>query len=100
MAARSGASPRSAPTRQSGTVRALGNCLYVANGGTADGTLVQLRDCNATGAQTWQARSDGTLLNPRSGMCLDAPGGSTGYGTRLQVRTCSAAVNQRRQLAG
>jgi hypothetical protein len=72
--------------------------MDVASSGTADGTLVQLWDCNSTGAQTWQARSDGSLLNPQSGKCLDATGNASADGTRLQIWTCAATANQRWQV--
>nr|WP_246486917.1 RICIN domain-containing protein [Kribbella qitaiheensis] len=53
--------------------------------GTANGTLVQLYDCNGTGAQSWQPQSNGNLRNPSSGRCLDATGQSSADGTRLQI---------------
>jgi chitinase len=62
--------------------------------GTANGTQVQLYDCNGTGAQKWQAGSGGTLVNPASGKCLDATGPSSANGTRLQIWTCTGAANQ------
>ena len=68
-----------------GTVRALGKCLDVTGQGTANGTQLQLWDCNGSGAQQWTAESDGHLLNPQSGRDLDVPGGATTNGTRLQI---------------
>ena len=59
-----------------GTIRGLGKCMDVAAAGTANGSLVQIYDCNGTGAQVWQAQSNGTLRNPASGRCLDASNNS------------------------
>ena len=51
--------------------------MDVTAAGTANGTKVQLYDCNGTGAQVWQAQSNGALVNPESGRCLDDPGATT-----------------------
>src|SRR4051812_25189051 len=45
----------------SGTITGLaGKCLDVAGANTADGTAVQIYDCNGTGAQNWTRSTDGT----------------------------------------
>ena len=75
-------------------LRALGKCMDITAAGTANGTKVQLYDCNGTGAQTWQAQSNGTLRNPASGRCLDATGPSSADGTRLQIWDCFGSGNQ------
>jgi len=46
-------------------------CLDVRGGGRADGTLVQIFDCNGTGAQQWIYTGLGTIFNLGSGKCLD-----------------------------
>jgi hypothetical protein len=46
-------------------------CLDVRGGGRADGTLVQIFECNGTGAQKWIYTGTGTIFNPQSGKCLD-----------------------------
>jgi chitinase len=38
----------------------------------ANGTRPQLSACDAAAAQTWQARTNGQLVNPATGKCLDA----------------------------
>jgi hypothetical protein len=68
--------------------------MDVAAAGTANGTVVQLYDCNGTGSQVWQPGSGGTLVNPQSGKCLDATGNSSANGTRLQIWSCTGASNQ------
>ena len=56
---RSRSTPATAPTPSSGpsasgnTLQALGKCLDVDAAGTANGTTVDLYDCNGTGAQAW-----------------------------------------------
>src|SRR6266540_3680630 len=71
-----------------------GKCVDVQWAGTANGTLIQLWDCNGTGAQVWQAQSNGTLRNPQSGRCLDAKDVSSADGTRLQIWDCFGGSNQ------
>ena len=46
-----------------------GKCVDVAGASTANGTAVQLYDCNGTGAQSWTVGTDGTLQ--ALGKCLD-----------------------------
>jgi hypothetical protein len=50
--------------------------MDINGGGTADGTKVDLYDCNNTAAQVFIPQSNGSLYNPQSGKCLD----DTGYG--------------------
>ena len=52
---------------------------------TTNGSLIQLWDCNGSGAQQWTTQSTGHLRNPQSGRDLDVPGGTTTNGTRLQI---------------
>ncbi|MDD1062085.1 ricin-type beta-trefoil lectin domain protein [Streptomyces cocklensis] len=83
-----------------GSLRTLGRCLDINGNGTANGTQVELWDCNGAGGQVWQQRSDGSLFNPQSGRCLDTPSGNTANGTRLQIWDCngSAAFTDARQM--
>ena len=71
-----------------------GKCVDVAAGSSANGTGVQLYDCNGTGAQKWRHQSNGALLNPASGGCLDATVPSSANGTRLQIWDCTGGANQ------
>ena len=43
----------------------VGRCLDVTNADTANGTKVQLYDCNGTGAQNW-VQEGNRLRNPTS----------------------------------
>jgi hypothetical protein len=67
--------------------------MDVTSAGTANGSQLQLYDCNGTGAQQWQ-RSGTGLVNTASGRCLDATGPSSANGTRLQIWDCTGAANQ------
>ncbi|HEV7657839.1 MAG TPA: arabinofuranosidase catalytic domain-containing protein, partial [Mycobacteriales bacterium] len=48
----------------------LGRCLDINGNGTANGTQVELFDCNGIGGQKWVQQADGSLRNPQSGRCL------------------------------
>ncbi|WIM97338.1 arabinofuranosidase catalytic domain-containing protein [Actinoplanes oblitus] len=78
-----------------GALRTLGRCLDIVGNGTANGTQVELWDCNGVGGQVWQQQADGSLRNPQSGRCLDAPSGATGNGTRLRIWDCNGSAAQR-----
>jgi hypothetical protein len=69
--------------------------LDINGDGTATGTPVELWDCNGVGGQKWVQQSDGSLLNPQSGLCLDDPSGNTANGTRLQIWTCNGSGAQK-----
>ena len=82
-------------TASAGTLQTLGRCMDVTAAGTANGTKVQLYDCNGTGAQQWTQQSDGSMKNPQSGRCLDSPSGATANGTRLQIYDCNGTAAQK-----
>ncbi|OXY94988.1 ricin-type beta-trefoil lectin domain protein [Streptomyces diastatochromogenes] len=85
------AAPAQAAT---GTITGLaGKCLDVAGASSADGTAVQLYDCNGTAAQQWTVGSDGTLR--ALGKCLDVTGNATTDGTKAQLWSCSGGANQK-----
>ncbi|MEV8066935.1 lectin [Streptomyces sp. NPDC085995] len=84
-------SPAAAAT---GTVTGLaGKCLDVAGANSADGTAVQIYDCNGTAAQQWTVGADGTLR--ALGKCLDVTGNSTVNGAKVQLWTCTGGANQK-----
>ncbi|MEU4394342.1 ricin-type beta-trefoil lectin domain protein [Kribbella sp. NPDC023855] len=59
---------------------------------TADGTPVQLYDCNGTGAQQWTRPGDGTIR--ALGKCLDVNAGSLADGAKVQLWTCNGTGAQ------
>ena len=68
--------------------------LPVTGGGSANGTQIQLWDCNGTGAQQWRWRRQNRLVNPQSSRCLDVTGGGSGDATRLQLWDCNDTAAQ------
>jgi hypothetical protein len=85
------ASPAQAAT---GAVTGLaGKCLDIAGASSADGTPVQLYDCNGTAAQQWTVGSDGTIR--ALGKCLDVTGNATADGAKVQLWSCTGGANQK-----
>ena len=72
-----------------------GKCVDVAGSNSANGTRVQLWDCNGTAAQRWTMGTDGTVR--ALGKCLDVSGGSTANGARVQLWDCNGTGAQRWQ---
>ncbi|GAA1575852.1 hypothetical protein GCM10009742_19020 [Kribbella karoonensis] len=79
--------------RPDGTVRSMGLCMDLAWASTADGTQVQLVNCNGGWAQKFALSNNNELVNPSAGKCVtaDAPGN----GGRLTLRACSGTANQK-----
>ncbi|MEU6807989.1 lectin [Streptomyces sp. NPDC046831] len=77
-----------------GAIRGLaGKCVDVAGAGSANGTPVQLYDCNGTAAQRWTVGSDGTLR--ALGKCLDVTDNRTADGSTVQLWDCTGGPNQK-----
>jgi beta-glucanase (GH16 family) len=72
-----------------------GKCVDVQGASSADGTPVQLYQCNGTNAQRWTMASDGTIR--ALGKCLDVRYGGTADGTRVQLWTCNGTGAQKWQ---
>jgi hypothetical protein len=64
-----------------------GKCVDVAGSATADGTHVQLYDCNGSGAQSWTVGTDSTIR--ALGKCLDDANSGTADGSLVQLWTCN-----------
>ncbi|MFF7678395.1 RICIN domain-containing protein [Actinacidiphila glaucinigra] len=75
-----------------------GKCVDVAGANPANGTPVQLYDCNGTAAQQWTTASDGTLR--ALGKCLDVKDFGTADGSQLQLWDCAGGTNQKWVLSG
>jgi glucosylceramidase len=81
------------PSAKTGTFHGLaGKCLDVAGAGSANGTAVDLYDCNGTGAQQWSVGSDGTVK--ALGKCLDVNAASTANGAKVQLYDCNGTGAQ------
>ncbi|MEU1600001.1 lectin [Streptomyces sp. NPDC005708] len=70
-----------------------GKCVDVAGANPANGTAVQLYDCNGTAAQKWTVGSDGTLR--ALGKCLDVVNNGTADGSKVQLWDCTGGPNQK-----
>ncbi|MFI1506031.1 ricin-type beta-trefoil lectin domain protein [Streptomyces sp. NPDC020597] len=69
-----------------------GKCVDVAGAASANGTAVQLYDCNGTAAQQWTVGTDGTIR--ALGKCLDVASGGTADGTAVQLWDCNGTAAQ------
>ncbi|USQ85182.1 family 16 glycosylhydrolase [Streptomyces phaeoluteigriseus] len=69
-----------------------GKCVDVAGANSANGTPVQLYDCNGTAAQQWTVGGDGTIR--ALGKCLDVASGGTADGTLVQLWDCNGTAAQ------
>lgn len=82
-----------------GSITGLGGkCVDVAAASSANGTPVQLYDCNGSAAQKWTVGSDGTIR--ALGKCLDVKDNSTADGAQLQLWDCTGGPNQRWAVSG
>ncbi|XVV01591.1 RICIN domain-containing protein [Actinosynnema sp. CA-248983] len=89
----------STPDSSGGRITGVGGkCVDVAGAGTANGTAVQLWDCNGTAAQQWTRPGDGTIR--ALGKCLDAASGGTADGTLVQLWDCNGTGAQRWAVSG
>jgi hypothetical protein len=70
-----------------------GKCADVAGASNANGTAVQLYDCNGTNAQQWTVGSDGSLQ--ALGKCLDVTSAGTANGTTIQLWDCNGSTAQK-----
>ena len=76
-----------------GTITGLaGKCVDVAGANSANGTAVQLYDCNGSTAQQWNVGTDGTIR--ALGKCLDIASAGTANGTQIQLYDCNGTGAQ------
>ncbi len=68
-------------------------CLDVPGAATANGTLLDIWDCNGGSNQQWTALSNGEL-QVYGNKCLDVPGGATAAGTKVEIYDCNGGTNQ------
>lgn len=89
-----GSSPTSPPDgARTGAITGVGGkCVDVASAGSANGTAVQLYDCNGSSAQSWTVGTDGTIR--ALGKCLDVTGQGTANGTKIQLWDCNGSGAQ------
>ena len=81
------------PTGRTGRITGIaGKCVDIAAASSANGTAVQLYDCNGTAAQTWTVATDGTLRG--LGKCLDVTAAGTANGSLVQIYDCNGTGAQ------
>ncbi|MGN9891900.1 chitosanase [Micromonospora sp. L31] len=85
----------SASAASAGPITGLGGkCVDVAGANPANGTPVQLWDCNGTAAQAWTVgNADGSIR--ALGKCLDVTAASTADGAKVQLYDCNGAGAQK-----
>ncbi|MFG2779590.1 ricin-type beta-trefoil lectin domain protein [Streptomyces prunicolor] len=69
-----------------------GKCVDVNGASSANGTAIQLYDCNGSAAQQWTVGSDGTIR--ALGKCLDVNAGGTADGSKVQLYDCNGSAAQ------
>ena len=75
-----------------------GKCLDVAGANSANGTPIQIADCNGNAAQAWSRPGDGTIR--ALGKCLDAAAAGTANGTLVQLYDCNGTGAQQWAVSG
>lgn len=69
-----------------------GRCIDVDNSKTANGTKIQIWDCNNTNAQYWVLAADGTAR--AMGKCMDVVADGKTNGTKVQIWDCLGQASQ------
>lgn len=85
----------SASAATAGPITGLaGRCVDVAGADPANGTAVQLYDCNGTAAQTWTVGNSDSSIRAL-GKCLDVTAASTTNGAKIQLYDCNGTGAQK-----
>lgn len=71
-----------------------GKCVDVAAASSANGTAVQLYDCNGSTAQTWTVGNSDNSIQAL-GKCLDVAAASTANGAKVQLYDCNGTNAQK-----
>jgi glycosyl hydrolase family 59/ricin-type beta-trefoil lectin protein/glycosyl hydrolase family 59 (putative galactocerebrosidase) len=70
----------------------LAECVDDNGGSSANGTAIQMWDCNSGANQDWTAETNGTLQV--NGKCLDITGADYSNGTLIDLWQCNGGANQ------
>ncbi len=88
--------PTNPPAGRTGRITGIGGkCVDIAGASSANGTAVQLYDCNGSAAQNWTAGTDGTIRG--LGKCLDVNAAGTANGSLVQIYDCNGTAAQQWQ---
>ncbi|GAA0643929.1 ricin-type beta-trefoil lectin domain protein [Kutzneria viridogrisea] len=74
-----------------------GKCVDVAGGSSANGTAVQLYDCNGSAAQQWTVSGNTVQA---LGKCLDVANASSVNGAQVQLYDCNGTAAQQWTASG
>jgi len=78
-----------------GTLVNQGKCFDVPNWNVANGTRIDIWDCNGGTNQNWVLGSDGTIRPAfNTNKCLDLPDWQTANGTFVDIWDCNGGTNQ------
>ncbi|GGK88401.1 hypothetical protein GCM10012284_23020 [Mangrovihabitans endophyticus] len=89
-----GGTPPTQPGGRTGRITGIaGKCVDVAAASSANGTAIQLYDCNGTNAQSWTVGDDGSVR--ALGKCMDVTAAGTANGTKIQLYDCNGTGAQR-----
>jgi glucosylceramidase len=81
-------------TTPTGAITGIGGkCVDIAGAATANGTAIQLFDCNGSAAQRWTVAPDGSLQ--ALGKCMDITAAGTANGTQVQLFDCNGTGAQK-----
>jgi chitinase len=81
------------PSGRTGRITGIaGKCVDVAAASSANGTAIQLYDCNGSNAQNWTVGTDGTLR--ALGKCMDINAAGTANGSLVQLYDCNGTGAQ------
>ncbi|MDX3850290.1 ricin-type beta-trefoil lectin domain protein [Streptomyces sp. AK02-01A] len=80
--------------RADGTIRAMGLCMDVAGGSTANSTAIQVAVCSGNGAQQFYLNDTEDLVARSATKCVDIYDGRTGNGTPAILWPCTGTKNQ------
>jgi hypothetical protein len=84
------------PSGRTGRITGIaGKCVDIAAASSANGTAVQLYDCNGSTAQNWTVGTDGTIRG--LGKCLDVNAAGTANGSLVQIYDCNGTAAQQWQ---
>ncbi len=95
-----GGTTGSTGTTSTGSSRAVvgqqsGRCLDVNGQATANGSRVQVWDCNGQDNQKWTVGSDGSFRGQQSGRCLGVAGQATANGSAVTIADCTGQAGQK-----
>ena len=71
-----------------------GKCVDVSGANTANGTPIQLYDCNGNAAQRWTVGNSDSSIQAL-GKCLDVAGGAITDGAQVQLYDCNGTGAQK-----